>query len=201
MLKGKVLRAVKSVHWISSALALACLLLFSVTGITLNHPDWFDADPTQAEQHLQLPEELQQQLMKAVAAGQWISVQPALLQWLSGQGLAGTPQRLEAVDNELHLDYQRPGGYRQISIYLDEGVVEAEEESRGLVAILNDLHKGRHAGAWWSALIDLTAVIILVFSVSGLVLLYHFASQRGSTWPLVTVGCAIPLLIYLVAVP
>ncbi|HBC17414.1 MAG TPA: hypothetical protein DC022_01350, partial [Alcanivorax sp.] len=42
-------------HWITSALCLISLLLFSITGITLNHASAISADPTIREEEASLP--------------------------------------------------------------------------------------------------------------------------------------------------
>ena len=42
-------------HWISSAIALVGILLFSFTGITLNHVAQLDAEPHIVNQTAQLP--------------------------------------------------------------------------------------------------------------------------------------------------
>ncbi|WP_197469903.1 PepSY-associated TM helix domain-containing protein, partial [Alcanivorax sp. HI0033] len=49
-------------HWITSALCLISLLLFSLTGITLNHASAIHADPAVQEQEALLPTPLRQQL-------------------------------------------------------------------------------------------------------------------------------------------
>ena len=46
-------------HWISSALCLAGMLLFAVTGITLNHATQIEAKPRVINHQAQLPEALQ----------------------------------------------------------------------------------------------------------------------------------------------
>jgi hypothetical protein len=37
-------------------------------------------------------------------------------------------------------------------------------------AKLNDLHKGRNSGGLWSFIIDLSAFLMIVFSITGLLL-------------------------------
>ena len=41
-------------HWISSALILALMLLFSVTGFMLNHPDWLETTPTSSAREMEI---------------------------------------------------------------------------------------------------------------------------------------------------
>jgi hypothetical protein len=62
---------------------------------------------------------------------------------------------------------------------------------------LNDLHKGRHTGAAWQIFIDVLAGACLVFTITGLVLLQTHASKRPATWPLVTFGMLVPILLML----
>lgn len=45
-------------HWISSALCLVGMLLFSVTGITLNHAGQIESKPQVQSRAAQLPESL-----------------------------------------------------------------------------------------------------------------------------------------------
>src|SRR5690606_31050017 len=45
-------------HWISSALCLLCILLFSFTGITLNHAAQIESKPEVALHKADLPPEL-----------------------------------------------------------------------------------------------------------------------------------------------
>src|SRR5690554_7153023 len=49
-------------HWISSALCLAGMLLFAVTGITLNHAGQIEARPSVHTLEEQMPEALRAQL-------------------------------------------------------------------------------------------------------------------------------------------
>src|SRR5262245_44849702 len=56
------LRQLHQWHWISSALCLIGMLLFALTGITLNHAAEIEARPRRASQTLTLPAALTGQL-------------------------------------------------------------------------------------------------------------------------------------------
>ncbi|HEY8539605.1 MAG TPA: PepSY-associated TM helix domain-containing protein, partial [Steroidobacteraceae bacterium] len=45
-------------HWISAATCLIGMLLFSITGFTLNHANWVTAKPVVTTRTAQLPESL-----------------------------------------------------------------------------------------------------------------------------------------------
>ncbi|WP_032969164.1 PepSY-associated TM helix domain-containing protein, partial [Stenotrophomonas maltophilia] len=60
--RGFWLRTLHQWHWISSAVCLIGMLLFAVTGLTLNHAAKIEAKPEVQNQHLELPAALLGQL-------------------------------------------------------------------------------------------------------------------------------------------
>jgi hypothetical protein len=78
-----------------------------------------------------------------------------------------------------------------VSIDRASGAAKYEATDRGWIAYFNDLHKGRNTGIAWTIFIDVVAIAVLFFSITGLVLLWIQARQRASTWPLVGGGVAI----------
>jgi hypothetical protein len=101
-------------------------------------------------------------------------------------------------DGEVYVSLPRPGGDASITVNRDTGDVAYEKTTRGAVAFLNDLHKGRNTGAVWGWFIDVFAVACLVFAITGLFLLYLLSATRKITWPLVAAGLAIPAILVIV---
>ena len=97
----------------------------------------------------------------------------------------------EWSDEELYLSAPGPGRDAWVSIDRASGAAKFETTDRGWIAYFNDLHKGRNTGIAWTIFIDVVAVAVLFFSLTGLVLLWIQARQRTSTWPLVGGGIAI----------
>ena len=190
-------KASRTVHWVSSALGLASLLFFSVTGITLNHPDWFSGKHSLETQEVLLSPQwlVEFQSYDDVARLQQLTAE------LDNRWGLGVPRVIEQDDFEWVLDYQRPGGLSTVVLALDTGQLSLERVNDGLVATINDLHKGRHSGLAWFYLIDVVAVICILFAITGLLLLYVHARKRRSTWPLVGLGTVLPLILYMVFVP
>ncbi|CAM5513964.1 PepSY-associated TM helix domain-containing protein [Rhodanobacter lindaniclasticus] len=184
-------------HWISSALCLIGLLLFALTGITLNHARQIEATPTVTHRQLSLP-----MALRAAVGGddERKAALPANVgAWLDDALRAHVAGRMaEWSADEIYLSLPRPGGDGWLSIDRVSGAVEYESTSRGVIAYLNDLHKGRHAGAAWSWFLDVFALACLVFALTGLFLLKLHAARRASTWPLVTLGLVLPLLLALI---
>lgn len=184
-------------HWVSSALCLIAIVLFSVTGFTLNHASDIEARPAVTRRDAQLPANLRTQL--GGHADKDRAALPADVQaWLKQAiGVRVGEQAAEWSDDEAYVALPRPGGDAWLSIDLADGKVQYESTDRGWISYLNDLHKGRNTGPLWRWFIDLFAIACLVFSITGLFLLQLHARQRAATWPLVAFGLAFPLLIAL----
>lgn len=186
-------------HWISSALILSLMLLFSVTGFTLNHPDWFTSTPVTQTAEFELSADLQVALS---AADSGAALTPALSTQLAQETDITIPRSaLPIIEyEELILDLGGPGVDANLTIDLVTGEAFYERIDNGFVARLNDLHKGRDAGPVWGVMIDITALACLVFCVSGLGLLFINAKGRTLTWPLTSFGLVIPLIAYILFV-
>ncbi|HJE29767.1 PepSY-associated TM helix domain-containing protein [Stutzerimonas nitrititolerans] len=182
-------------HWISSALCLVGMLLFAVTGITLNHAAQIEASPKIVERQAMLPVPLQQRLL----ADQSSEGLPSDLRaWLETELNIDLASRdAEWNDGELYVALPRPGGDAWLSLDLASGELLFESTDRGWIAYFNDLHKGRNTGQAWSWFIDIFAGVCVLFSLTGLLLLQRHAGGRPTTWPLVGAGLVIPLLLAL----
>lgn len=183
-------------HWVSAAISLVGMLLFAITGITLNHAATIAASPTTTERVGTLPPRLRARLASpanpdAPLPGEVAAAVKAAV-GLDPDGRAG-----EWSDGEVYVALPRPGGDAWVSIDRASGAITAEVTERGWVSYLNDLHKGRNSGSAWFWFIDVFAGACVVFTLTGLLLLQLHARHRPSTWPLVGAGLAIPALIAL----
>jgi hypothetical protein len=184
-------------HWISAAVCFAALILFTVTGITLNHASAISATPSVATGEAQLPEKLR----AALAAADPQGAPPAdVTAWAESEfDLALGGAAAEWSDEELYLSAPGPGRDTWVSIDRASGLAKSETTNRGWIAYFNDLHKGRNTGLAWTIFIDIVAIAVLFFSITGLVLLWIQARQRTSTWPLVGGGVVlvVALMVFL----
>lgn len=186
-------------HWISAAVSLVGMLLFALTGITLNHAARIEARPSVATATATLPREYLALLSAEKVQGRR-PVPDAVARWIEDR----LPARIldkeaEWSEGEIYVGLPRPGGDAWLSVALDTGQVTHEATSRGWVSYLNDLHKGRHTGAAWSWFIDLFAIACAVFCITGVMLLQLHAANRPMTWPTVALGFAIPMLLAIFA--
>lgn len=183
-------------HWISSAVSLVGLLLFAITGFTLNHAAEIEGSPTVVEKTAQLPAPLLATI-KPDDAGDAKKPLPApVAGWIEANlPVARATGAAEWSAGEIYLALPRPGGDGWVAIDRETGEITNETSDRGWIAWLNDLHKGRNAGPVWKWFIDIFVLACLVFSLTGLVLLQLHARNRPSTWPLVAAGLVIPAIL------
>ncbi len=192
--RGYWLRTLHQWHWISAAVSLVLLLLFTVTGITLNHAAQIEAEPAVSSITGDLPPSVLRTLQ--AQAEDDAPLPPSVRRWLEEElDLRVDDRAAEWSEGEAYVSLPRPGGDAWLAIDRESGAVEYELTTRGTIAWLNDLHKGRNTGAVWRWFIDVFAVACLLFALTGLWLLQLHARQRGSTWPLVAAGLAVPALV------
>lgn len=189
------LKTLHTWHWISSALCLLGMLLFAVTGLTLNNASHIDSKAQVVTRHAQLPPNVLQSLTTAAGAD---ALPGRARDWLLRELDADVRRaRPEWSADEVYISLPRAGGDAWLSIDLGSGEIEYERTDRGWIAYLNDLHKGRYTGLAWSWFLDVFAVACLVFSLTGLVLLKMHAGHRAATWPMVGLGVVIPVVLAL----
>lgn len=183
-------------HWISSAISLVGLLLFAITGFTLNHAAEIEGSPRTIERKAQLPAPLLATIAPDDAPDAKKPLPPPLARWVEANlSVKRATAPAEWSASEIYLALPRPGGDGWVAIDRTSGAVTTESSDRGWIAWLNDLHKGRNAGIVWKWFIDIFVLACLIFSLTGLVLLQLHARKRPSTWPLVATGLVIPAIL------
>lgn len=186
----------RMLHLYVSAALFSLLIFFCVTGITLNHIDWLSSGE-EFTTSLSLP-------VINIPLEQLSQLDTAPLEQLLTGTLGLKKAKEISIDFELGevtADYSIPAGYAFATWYIYQGTVEVEYQKGSIIAIMNDLHKGRHTGKYWRWLIDISAVFMLLFSLTGLIILFQQLKRRGTGLWLLLWGTATPILIYLMWVP
>lgn len=192
--RGWWLKQLHTWHWMSAAISLVGMLLFAITGITLNHAASIGAKPVVTDRAATLPPPLLRLLGKPAttdaALPRPVADAVERMVGLNAAGKAG-----EWSDTDVYVALPRPGGDGWVSIDRASGRITSEDTSRGWIAYLNDLHKGRNAGGAWSWFLDIFAGACILFTLTGLLLLHLHSRHRRSTWPIVAAGVAIPIVL------
>ena len=184
-------------HWMSSAISLIGLVLFAITGFTLNHAADIEAAPTVVEKSAQMPAAVLGNLGDDPAGGKGRLPAPVAT-WVEDNFPVKASGEAEWSADEVYLPAPRPGGDAWVAIDRATGTVTSEVTDRGWISYLNDLHKGRNSGGEWSLFIDIFAFACLVFAITGLFLLWLHSAKRKSTWPLVGAGLVLPAAIAII---
>jgi len=186
-------------HWISSAICLLTMLLFSITGFTLNHAAQIESRPQVTRVKATVPAALLPAL-RAYAEEHVDGEAPvpaALVDWANGALAVDVRGRsAEWSEEDAYIALPRPGGDAWLRVGLD-GRAEYELTSRGAISWLNDLHKGRNTGPVWSFFLDIFAIACLVFCITGFLIMKIHAANRPSTWPVIGFGIILPAVLAL----
>lgn len=174
--------------------SFAVVLFFSFTGLTLNHPSWFGGD--------------KQVIVKNKGK--------LNIEWVKGKEVAkleiveflrktyqvkGELSEVRIDDEEVSVSLKGPAYSCDTYINRDDGSYEVSEVKMGLMAVMNDLHKGRDSGKGWSLIIDISAVFLVLVSLSGLILLCFIKKRRIAGFVIGVIGLAISYLVYVIFVP
>lgn len=176
-------------HVYLSMVSFVILFFFAVTGLTLNHPQWFAGQQRTTQ-------------VKGALNAAWLKGDPARLEIVeylrARHKLSGSVADFRADDAQLSLAFKGPGYEATVFADRSTGAYDLTETRMGLAAVLNDLHKGRDSGAAWGLLIDICAVLMTLVSASGIVLLLFLQKRRFSGLAAGIVGGALCILVYAV---
>jgi len=183
-------------HTYLSMISFAILFFFAITGFTLNHAEWFDAQQRTSRVQGTLQRSwLRTSDPKTVA-------QAEIADYLRRvQGVRGTAGEFQVDDTQCSVSFKGPGYEAAAVIDRDTGKYDLTVTRYGLVAILNDLHKGRDTGKTWSLLIDFSALFMACVALTGLTLIFYLTKRRTSGLVAFALGALLCYLIYAAWVP
>ena len=195
-------------HIYLSLFGLASVLFFSVTGITLNHPDWFFATK---ESISEAEGQIDPALLRVPGASAGatpgtdgeIGVRRAeVLEHLRGKHtVRGAMSEFTADDAQINVSFRGPGYAADATIERNSGRYTLRETRYGLVAVINDLHKGRDTGRVWSVVIDVSAIVLTIISLTGFALLFYLKLRRVRGLIVAVLGAVALGCLYIWGVP
>ena len=178
------------VHGWLSAFAFLTLLFFSVTGLLLNHPEWFEPAKTEQTTQLILPESI----LKSIK--QQENPSDTILNYVrQQQNVVGRYQSSEVMDNEVMIRLESPAGATDIWVMTDTGEMEITQKPASTVSMLNDLHRGKNSGLAWSWLIDISAIIVIALSLVGYILFLSIKTRLVTHLVLTAASLALIILL------
>lgn len=165
----KTLNLARLIHVYVSMALLTLLLFFSVTGITLNHPEWFNSHKPQIIEKKAYLESVEKLALKSdyISLIQQQIITAELEQVLA---ISRIDAKAELMSDELFYSIKQAGQNSTIAVDLKSGEVFYEHTHYGWWAVLNDLHKGRNTSDFWSWIIDLSSALFIIFAITGFIL-------------------------------
>jgi uncharacterized protein len=189
--KRKTAMLVRWLHIYLSMLSFAIVFFFAVTGLTLNHADKFS-------------DQLNSVREKGRLDSSWVSAKDtAQIAKLRIVEYLRNAHRIHAAlsdfridDDQIGVSFKGPGYEADAFITRPTGKYELTETSAGFVGLINDLHKGRDTGHGWSVFIDVSAILLTLVSLTGLMLILFLKRRRAAGLIVAAFGLIVAWLIY-----
>ena len=162
---------VRQVHSWLSMTSLLVVLFFAVTGVTLNHPTWFGASNPHTRTSTGV---LPASVVRNGAADPL-----AISEYLRANvGVTGQVTAHAETSTGGSIDYDGPGASASVVYTTATRAYTLTKTGYGLVGVLNDLHKGRHAGTSFRWLIDVSGGLLTLVALTGLILQLYIRRSR-----------------------
>ena len=182
-------------HIYVSMISFAIVLFFAITGITLNHPDKFAYQQTT-------------QQYKGKLSALWVNQKDtahidklAIVEYLRNTHHVKSPvSEFRIDDSQCSISFKGPGYAADAFINREDGAYELSIASAGFVGLINDLHKGRDTGARWAWVIDISAIFMIIVSLTGIILLLFIKKKRWSGIIVSVVGLLLFYLVYMLCI-
>jgi uncharacterized protein len=193
--RQKVRRSVSAIsRWLHIYLSMASffiLFFFAITGITLNHTEWFEDQQKTTN-------------VKGRLDADWVAVPDTnairkleIVEWIRNKHhVAGAMSEFVIDEDQCTISFNGPGYTADVFVERQSGSYELSETRTGLFGILNDLHKGRDSGKAWKWVIDISAVLMVLVSFTGLIMLWFLKKKRVAGFLTVLGGAIVSWIIY-----
>ena len=192
LIKKQVLSLCRTLHVYLTMFGLLVLLLFGLTGFTVNHEEWFGATrPRVTETEGTTPREL---LAKDDALH---VVEHVRTTWR----ISGAMTDYDASGEKISVSFKEPGQLWEVEIEKSTGRTRVHGEAYNFAAVINNLHRGRYAGPAWRWVIDVSALLIVLACATGIVLWLALPRRRPLGFIALAVGVLATLGIIFTLVP
>jgi uncharacterized protein len=198
--RQKVRRNVSAVsRWLHIYLSMASffiLFFFAITGITLNHTEWFEDQQKTTN-------------AKGKLEASWVAIADTnaikkleIVEFIRNKHhVTGAISEFVIDEDQCTISFNGPGYTADVFVERTSGAYELSETRTGLFGILNDLHKGRDSGKVWKWVIDISAVLMVLVSFTGLMMLWFLKKKRVAGFLTVLGGAILSWIIYRLFVP
>lgn len=195
--KKDVAKLSRWLHIYLSMVSFAIVLFFSVTGLTLNHPNWLGGD---RQINIKNKGQLNVKWVNNPDTNKIAKLE--IVEFFRQKyEVKGAVSEFRIDETEITVTLKGPAYSCDAFIDRENGNYEISEIKMGIVAVMNDLHKGRDSGKGWAWIIDISAIFLILISLTGLILLCFIKKKRVAGFITAIVGLIVCYLIYVIFVP
>jgi hypothetical protein len=187
----RILKIARYVHVYLTLFGLVLLSFFAVTGFMLNHEDWFGITEVETTAAGTVPTQILQPPDK-------LAIAELLRKDYRARGLVET---CEVEEDAVRVVFNGPGRRVEAVIQKEDGKLDITYKSRGAVAVLLDLHRGKSTGTAWSLVIDGVCMLVLTVAVTGLILWQSLRGRGHYGLLVMALGLALGVAVYVIFVP
>lgn len=185
--RGAFFRLSRMLHAYLSAFAFLALIFFSATGVLLNHPEWFEAyQPAERPIAVTLSSAELAAAKGSKDRGRALAAAAA-----KHASLPGAYASADIDGREALVRMEGPKGSTDLTIDLVTGKAQGRVTRPNLIAVIQDLHRGKNSGSAWRWVIDLSAWLVLALSLIGYVLFFSLRFRLKTSLILTTVSLAV----------
>jgi hypothetical protein len=158
------------IHIYVSMAGFTLVLLFAVTGLTLNHQDFGLAARETTKKSVEVPASLVQSPDRGALKKHFEE----------SVGIRSPLTDYRENETEVQMTFAAPGRRSVVTINRATRTAEVDTETRGPLGRLDDLHKGLDSGRPWYWVIDITAILLTISSLTGMITLTRFAHDAAA---------------------
>lgn len=174
--------------------SFAVILFFAATGFTLNHAERLSGH----NRVVTYKGVIAAQIMQAAGGPDRLALVEQLRR---DHAIHGTVSDFRNEDDQTSVSFKGPGYTADAFIDRPGGNYQVIETRSGTLAVLNDLHRGAVTGKAWSVVIDISAILLVLVSLTGLLLLFFVYKRRTSGLVLAAIGAFVAAMVWRLLVP
>lgn len=181
---------VRTVHIYLTMSAFLLMMFFAITGLVLNHEDWIAGQAVTRDTTATLPQTLLDGPDKLM-----------IVERLRADfGAIGAVSTFDVDPASLHIELKGPGRHTEADVDRKSGKLTIKVERRGLLMRLDDLHRGKDTGMAWRWMLDVSAGLLFLGSLSGI--LIWWALPRRRKWGVAAlIGGTVAVIVFYLLVP
>ena len=191
----RLVRYLRYAHLYLAMLGSLLICFFAVTGLVLNHEDFFTAGASEESETEKparpdlLKEPIDMEAIEAMARREF--------------AVRGGVTSANQDESYIEMTFERPGYRADLTIDREAKSIRVYARNDGALSALIQLHRGRHAptGKWWPWVVDAAAVLLIIASLTGIGLLLSLKHHRAAGLAAATTGVALAVVAYFLLVP